>query len=268
MRIVCVDDEVLIAKNTAAICAGLPYVDEALAMTGAEDALEWLEKNSADIAILDIDMPGMNGLQLAAHIRTVRPETKIIFQTGYSQYAVDAFKLRASGYIMKPVDENELAGEIEYVISTNHDKHDEHVDHVVISTFGGFDVFADGKLVNFKQKKCKELLAVLVDRCGASMTRAEVFAVIYEDRQYDRPMQKQLDAIIRSMRDTLREYGIEDIFEMKGGQMRILREKVSCDLYRFLSGDADAVNSYNGEYMSSYSWASNMEGFIAGKQNE
>ena len=265
MRIVCVDDEALIAQNTAALCRKLPYVEETVTLTGAKKALDWFEKNRAEIAILDIDMPGMNGLQLAARIRAASPETKIIFLTGYSQYAVDAFKLRVSGYILKPVDEDELAREIEYAVSTDHGKHDEHV---VIRTFGGFDVFAGGRLVNFKQKKCKELLAVLVDRQGASVSRQEAFAVIYEDRQYDRPMQKQFDAIIRSMRDSLREYGIDDIFEMQRGQMRIMAEKVSCDLYRFLAGDADAVNSYRGEYMSGYSWASNMEGFITGKWAE
>lgn len=265
MRIVCVDDEALIAQNTAALCRKLPYVEETVTLTGAKKALDWFEKNRAEIAILDIDMTGMNGLQLAARIRAASPETKIIFLTGYNQYAVDAFKLRASGYLMKPVDEDELAEEIEYAVSTDHGKHDEHV---VIRTFGGFDVFAGGRLVNFKQKKCKELLAVLVDRQGASVSRQEAFAVIYEDRQYDRPMQKQFDAIIRSMRDSLREYGIDDIFEMQRGQMRIMAEKVSCDLYRFLAGDADAVNSYRGEYMSGYSWASNMEGFITGKWAE
>ena len=262
MRIVCVDDEALIAKNTAAVCAGLPYVDEAMAMTGTGEVLEWFTQNSADVAILDIDMPEMSGLQLAAKIRTICPATKIIFLTGYSQYAVDAFKLRASGYLMKPVTEGELAAEIEYAISTDHMKDE---DRVVVRTFGDFEVFVGGGMVTFKQRKCKELLAVLVDRHGASISRSDAFARIYEDRQYDRPMQKQFDAIIRSMRETLREYGIEDIFEMKGGRMRILPEKVSCDLYRFLEGDADAVNLYRGEYMSSYSWASDMEGIITGK---
>ena len=163
---------------------------------------------------------------------------------------------------MKPVDEDELSQEVEYAIFGDRKRSE---NHVVIRTFGGFDVFVDGELVSFKQKKCKELLAVLVDKRGASVTRAEAFAVIYEDRLYDRPMQKQFDAIIRFMRETLKEYGIEEIFEMKSGQMRIYPEKVSCDLYRFLDGDVDAFNSYSGEYMSSYSWASMMEGAITAK---
>jgi hypothetical protein len=70
------------------------------------------------------------------------------------------------------------------------------------------------------------------------------------------------------MRESLREYGIEDIFEMKGGLMRILPDKVSCDMYHFFSGDVEAVNAYRGEYMSSYSWASSTEGIITGEKTE
>ena len=42
---------------------------------------------------------------------------------------------------------------------------------------------------------------------------------------------------------------------MKSGYLRICPEKISCDMYRFMSGDIDAINSYRGEYMSAYSWA-------------
>ncbi|MBQ9015583.1 MAG: response regulator [Firmicutes bacterium] len=262
MRIVCVDDEALLARSTAALCRSLPEVDAAEALTSGRDALDWFEKNEADIAILDIDMPEIGGLQLAARIKVMRPDTRIIFLTGYSQFALDAFKLRASGYLLKPVDETELANEIRYAAFGEDQGRSKSADRVVIRTFGSFDVFAGGRLVTFRQKRSKELLAILVDRQGGSISRAEAFALIYEDRLYDRRMQKQFDNIIRSMRDTLREYGIEDIFEMKSGQMRICPEKVSCDLYRFLDGDAEAVNRYRGEYMSAYSWACAMEGFV------
>ncbi|MBR0308373.1 MAG: response regulator [Mogibacterium sp.] len=264
MIIICVDDEALLAENTAATCRRLPQVEEAVAMTRGKKALEWFEQNYADIAILDIDMPDMSGLQLAAHIRMISPGTKIIFLTGFSQYAVEAFRLRASGYLMKPVDEEDLAKEIDYALHGDHKEHtgEEHVD---IRTFGGFDVFVDGEMVRFRQKKCKELFAILVDRRGASISRTEAFAMIYEDRLYDRPMQKQLDSIIRYMRESLRAYGIEDVFELSSGQLRICPEKVSCDLYRFLDGDPEAVNSFKGEYMSAYPWAEAMEGILSGK---
>ena len=81
-------------------------------------------------------------------------------------------------------------------------------------------------------------------------------------------MQKQLDVIIRSLRETLRKYDAEDIFELSRGNLRIRPEKINCDMYRFLNGDIDAINSYRGEYMNSYSWAALTEAFIAQERYE
>ena len=89
--------------------------------------------------------------------------------------------------------------------------------------------------------------------------------MLWEDRMYDRAMQKQFDVIIRSMRETLKEYGIEDVFEMEKGMLRIVPERIECDMYRFFAGDVQTINTYRGEYMSPYSWASFTEGLIAGK---
>jgi len=61
--------------------------------------------------------------------------------------------------------------------------------------------------------------------------------------------------IIRSLRDTLRNAGIEEILEIKSGFIRIRPEMLDCDLYRFLKNDPDAVNSYRGVYMWGYDWA-------------
>ena len=259
MRIVCVDDEALIAKNTAALCRQLPYVVEAVTLTGAKEAINWFEMNSAEIAILDIDMPEMNGLALAAEIRKMRPGTAVIFLTGFSEYAVDAFAIHASGYLMKPVNREKLAEEVAYALSGNHAKPQAHI---LARTFGNFDLFTDGKPVTFRQAKCKELLAYLIDRQGGSVTRAEAFAILWEDRMYDRPMQKQLDVIIRSLRETLEEHGIGEIFELKRGTMRVVPDGISCDAWRFFSGDVDAVNEYQGEYMSAYSWANMREAYL------
>ena len=263
MKVICVDDEKLLMEETVSMCLGLPQIDEAEGFTRPADALDWLNENSADIALLDIDMPKMNGLTLAAEIKKKLPDMAIIFLTGYSQFALDAFEVHALGYLLKPVTKEKLAENIAYAISL---KPKRLPGHVVMQTFGNFDVFVDGKHVAFKTARCKELLAYLVDKQGSSVTRAEIFAAVWEDRQYDRPMQKQLDALIRSMRDTLREYGIERIFEMKNGTMRVDPTLFTCDAYLFFQGDADTVNAFRGEYMSAYPWASITESIMTQKQ--
>ena len=263
MKAICVDDEALILQLTVSLCRELPQLDEVKGFTRALEALAWLEEHSADIALLDIDMPGINGLVLAKAIKEKSPDTAIIFLTGYSQYAVDAFAIHASGYLMKPISRERLSAEVDYAISGRVKR---PVSRVTVRTFGNFEILAEGQAVTFSRSKAKELLAYLVDKQGSGVTRAEAFAALWEDGVYDRRMQKQLDVVLRSLRETLQRYGIDDILEVQKGSLRICPEKLDCDLYRFLQGDADAINAYRGEYMSSYAWAEMTEAYMTQSQ--
>ena len=258
MKIICVDDEELVLQLTVSLCKELPEVEDVQGFSKAKDALKYLKTNPADIALLDIDMPDMNGILLAKRIKEINNHVAIIFVTGYSQYAVEAFNIRANGYLLKPISKARLKEEIAYISQEKKEK----PSRIRIRTFGNFDLLVDGETVHFGRSKAKELFAYLVDRQGYGVKRSEAFAVLWEDRLYDRSMQKQFDVIVRSMKDTLSEYGIEDIFETKSGLMRIDVNKVDCDFYRFLQGDVDAINSYRGEYMNSYSWAEMTEAFM------
>lgn len=269
MRIICIDDEPLILNMTVELCEKLPEAPEVTGFTKPGDALSWLEGHSADIALLDINMPEMSGLELAARIRTIDPMTAIIFLTGYSEYAVDAFRLHASGYLMKPVNKQRLAEEIAHAAGLRAQPQalPGPGSRISARTFGEFDLFVDGKPLSFPRSKSKELLAYLIDRQGGGITRSAAAAVLWEDKPYDRSMQKQLDVIIRTLRTALESAGAQDIFELKNGTMRILTEELDCDLFRFLSGDPSAVNAYRGEYMNAYSWASFTEAFLDKMKN-
>ena len=263
MRAICVDDERILVDELTAMCMELPQIDEAKGFVWARDALDWLDHNPVDVALLDIDMPEMNGIQLAAEIKNRWPDTAVIFVTSYAQYAVDAFAVRAVGYLMKPVSRSALAADVAYALSGRQNK---LTGRVIVRTFGLFDVFVDNKPIKFKMAKCKEMLAYLVDRQGSSVPRAELSAILWEERAYDRKQQKQLDTYIRALRQTMKEYGIENMLEMQGGNLRIVPEQFVCDAYLFFAGDSDMINAYRGEYMSTYSWASITEGTMFWKQ--
>ena len=258
------DDEALILDLTVSMCKKIPLCTEVEGFTRAYDALERMDEYMAEIALLDIDMPEMDGIMLASKMREKNPDIVIIFLTGYTQYAVDAFEIHASGYLMKPISLEKLTEELEYAAAGRTKREESRVN---IRTFGNFDVYADGQLVKFSRSKAKELFAYLVDRQGSSVNRNEAFAVLWEKGMYDRSKQKQLDVIIRSLRATLEEYGIGEILEMSGGALRVCPEKTDCDLYRFLNGEPDEVNSYRGEYMTAYSWASLTEAYLDGLNN-
>ena len=275
MRIICVDDDSLALENAISSCRNLMQEPEVVGFSSGKEALQYVEENSCDIVVLDIKMPDMDGLALAGKIKKNHPETAIIFLTSHSEYAIDAYRLHVAGYLIKPVDLDALQEEVDYALSSRYrlisaydeGKGKKDVPHIRIHTFGEFDVFVDGKPVNFARAKSKELLAHLIDRQGG-VTRAEVFATLWEEGMYDRPAQKQLDVIIRSLKDTLQEYGISEILDLERGILRVVPETFECDLYKFMDGDVETMNSYRGEYLSEYSWASMTEAYMDRVKNK
>ena len=259
MVAICIDNDILHAENAASLCRSLPQIEKAIVFTEPTEALAWVSDNHADIVLLDTIISDTSGFDLAEQFRSIIPSISLIFVTAYSEYAVEAFEHHPAGYLLKPLDVVKLAKTIDYALSIMPKRLSSRVR---VNTFGNFDVFIDNMPVRFKLSKSKELLAYLVDRQGCTVSRREAFGILWENRLYDRGMQKQFDVIIRSLRATLREYGIEDIFELEHGCMRVVPEKFSCDLYMFNSGDKGAVSLYRGEYMNSYSWANQMEGLI------
>ena len=259
MNAICVDDEPLAVDYTLGQCARLNEIDDVRGFTNGQEALDWLRDHPVDLALLDINMPKIDGITLAARIKQMNPQTAILFLTAHKEYAFDAYAVRPAGYLLKPVPLEKLAAEVRYVCG---EKKPYVPAHVRIKTFGNFDVYMDGRPVSFKLAKSKEILAYLVDKQGSGASRAELFAAVWEDRLYDRKQQKQFDVYIRSLRETLREYDISEIMEMEKGILRVKPDTFLCDAYLFYSGDSDMINTYRGEYMSAYSWASITEGFL------
>ena len=148
MTAICVDDEPLVLQLSLSLIRELPQFEEVEGFGGSVEALDWLETHRPDLALLDIDMPAINGISLAIRIKERYPDTAVIFLTGYTQYAVEAFALHASGYLMKPISREKLSAEVEYALSGRHTR---RASHIQVRTFGNFDVFVDGKTVSFNR---------------------------------------------------------------------------------------------------------------------
>ena len=214
-------------------------------------ALDYASNNKVDIAFLDIELAGMNGLHLAKKLKDIYGKTNIIFVTGYSKYMGDAFALHASGYVMKPINPARVLHEIENIRHPvmRPDK------GIRVQCFGNFAIFVDGSPVLFGRTKSMEILAYLVDRKGASITKKELAAVLWENEDYSRSVQSHLHILIADMLQALKNAGADDIIIKHRGQYALDTKKIICDYYNYEKGDASAVNNYHGEYMSNYSWA-------------
>lgn len=258
MTIIAVDDEKLALKYLVRTINQAQPDCEIQSFTDPAKALEYLKHNSAELAFLDVEMYEMNGLELARQCKKLHPTINIIFVTGFRDYAVDAFAVHASGYLLKPTSVEKVREELAYLRNAR----SLPVQALHVHTFGNFEVFCNGIPVDFGRSKTKELFAYLVDRKGAGSTTSELCAVLWEDREYNISMQKQFQTIVSDLIKTLRRAGCEDIVVRKRNFLSVDTTRFSCDYYGFLSGDVTAINAYVGEYMSNYSWAEFTTGFL------
>ena len=259
MNILAIDDEYYaleLMKNALEEVAGGSTV---YLCRDVKSALQTATETKIDVAFLDIHMPEMNGVELALELKKLNPKVNIVFATGFSEYMKEGIDLRMSGYIMKPVTPEAVRTELENLrnpIEWNNEK------RIKILTFGNFDVFVDGEPLKFERKQAKEILAYLVDKRGTSATYPELAAMLWEDEEYDRTKQKNLQVYIASLVKTLHSVNVMDLI-LKNRQGILLNTKiVDCDYYRFLEGDTRAINSFTGQYMSAYSWAEFTVGYL------
>lgn len=218
-----------------------------------KQALEYVSSSEESLpyAFLDIRLRGMLGIELAKEIKEIRSETRIIFCSAYTEYALDAFSVHAVGYLLKPITKAKIQETLDQIdMMLNRDPEPER-QKLVVQTFGHFEAFFNDKPLPWERAKAKELLAFLVDQRGASATNAEIALTLWEDDSKVRSVQ----TIISSLRKTLRRVGMGDVLVRARNRTSINVKKIKCDLYDYLAGDSLAINVYQGEYMSNYSWA-------------
>lgn len=113
----------------------------------------------------------------------------------------------------------------------------------------------NGKALLFKRAKAKELLAYLIDRRGVGATVGEICVALWEDDTNDERKKSYFRTILADLRSTLKTAGIEDILDRSFNRYAIKPDLLDCDSFRFLEGDAKAVNSYRHDYLPGYVWA-------------
>ena len=265
MKIIIVDDEEPAVKTLIKIINKIKPESEVNGFTSPKKALEFLEQNQADVAFLDVEMYGINGIELAKEIKDKCHNINIIFVTGYSEYALDAVSLRASGYLIKPASEEKVLEELENLRNPIKKNIKERIR---VQTFGNFEIFVDNEPVTFRRAKSKEILAYLVDKKGSGVTNAELAAVLFEEKEYDRSLQKQMQVYISDMIKTLKEVNASEIVIKKYNSLSINPDAFQCDYYDFLKMDVNAINSYMGEYMINYSWSEFTTGMLEEKNKK
>ena len=112
MHVIYVDDEQPALDNFRLTAAAFLEIDSLNLFLDGISALDWAKEHVVDIAFLDVEMPGLHGLELARELRKINSDIRIVFVTAYSQYAMDAWDIDATGYILKPYSEADVYKEL------------------------------------------------------------------------------------------------------------------------------------------------------------
>ena len=247
MIAIAVDDEALMLGALVQAITASPDITMVTQFSACEDALDYVRDHAVDVAFLDINMRGMGGLALAEGILDACPACKIVFCTGYEQYALPAFKLHASGYLLKPIEAEDVQAEINNIKSVRQKEKP-----LTVKCFGNFEVYAKEEKLVFKRLKTKELFAFLVDRNGAGMTAKQICAVLFPDDPDDSKNASYLRQLILDLKNTLKSVGAEGVLCHETPCYRIDTGLLKCDYVSYLE---TGKPEFHGEYMTQYSWA-------------
>ena len=261
MQIFAIDDEPEMQRLLhRAIAEVLPdaRISDFFLASDALDAVAAGEK--PDLIFSDIEMPSPNGLEFTERLKTLIPNIPVIFVTQHKEYALDAYRLHARGYVLKPVEAERIREEIQQIFP----EIIENADKIQVRCFGYFEVFWQDKPIFFGRSRTKELLAFLVDHVGGTVTAEEVIAALYEETSAEKmKMAKQnLRNLVNDLKTTLGKIGMGKALVRQGSSIAINPECLDCDYYRMLRGDSCTAKLFRGQYMEQYSWAETTKGML------
>ena len=246
MKILAVDDEKLMLNRLVRSINEAKPEAEVHEFRSGKEALEFAEGNEIDVAFLDINMRGMDGLTLAKELNNLYPEINIIFCTGYDEYVSEAFReIRCNGYISKPVDAEQIKEELSHLRLPMKEEKEKRIK---IQCFGYFAVHIDGKPMEFGSAKTQELFAYLVNACGGTCTNQEIMTYLWDD---DGIHDSYFKKIRKDLFDTLEKYGCPEVVVKTWGGLAVQPDLVECDYYNWKK---EHTGDYEGDFMKQYFW--------------
>lgn len=252
MRYLIVDDEALVLRDEErTLREVVSEQDVILTADYYEDALAYAEEDKINVAFLDIEMPEMSGLELAKRLKELQPDMNIVFVTAYSDYMKEAWNMYVSGYLLKLVQKSDIEKALMNLRFTKEVQEEK----LEIQCFGNFECFYKGRPIKFERGKSKEFFACLVEAKGAKVRTNEIRAKLFEEEEDSVKKKSYIRTLASDIRKTLKRFGLSDVLLHERDYYYLDLAMIDCDYFRYLKGDAIAVNQYQGVFMKQYSWA-------------
>ncbi len=251
MKILAVDSSRAVLEEITGFVRELYPEEEVLCFESSLEALAKARSEEIDIAFLAVDLPELNGLDLGQYLVELYPLINLIYLAEGKECGYEAMALHASGYILKPVLQENVKREME---DLRHSAVQKNHKRLFAQTFGNFELFVDGKPIEFKYSKTKEIMALLINNRGAQTTNGEIIATLWEDDGDPEKKASYLSNLRQDLQNTMTRYKLNGIILKRRGSMAIAMDRIECDLYDWLEKKQKSQYHYMGDYMNQYSW--------------
>lgn len=195
LRVIIVDDEKMPINQLCRVLSEFDYIQIVDCYTDPLEAIKAIQEIKPDVVFLDIEMPQINGIEVAAKLLEVSPKSEVIFVTAYDKYAIEAFEVCAIGYMLKPARKEKLEKTLQRVLKSNEDnKSEKFIDKKVskysIQCLGKIDILKDKQPmnINFRSAKVKELFAYYVHYRNRRIHREELVELFWTDMKYEKAL--------------------------------------------------------------------------------
>ena len=179
-----------------------------------------LLNDDVQILFLDIEMPGINGIDVVPMLKEKYKKLNIIYVTGHPEYVFDAVGMHPSGFLTKPVCEQDIIRELQELRFPL-----EPVKSSLKVQCSPFALFANGKPFDFGRGMTIELFAYLIYKEGAFCTNGELLGILWGG---DPDKQGNLRQLVLNMRKCLKRIGAESIIVKKYGKMGVDIDAIEC----------------------------------------
>ncbi len=265
LKAVAVDDEMIAIERFARLLQQAENVSLVGSFARPAEAMDFIQSHDVDVLFLDIEMPGMNGLELAERIFEIKPHIEVVFVTASDKYALRAFQAHAIGYLLKPVDRKEVEKQIAAIMKRRQAmQHQPVMNHFTVQCLGYFLCFPQGphlEPLHWRTAKAEELFALLLHHQGQPVAREKIIDILWQDMDAAKASHN-LYSTIWYIRTTLDNMGYGDMLIRARGSYYIKLDGLQCDAVEFMrsldctrTGDNHtdrlemALSLYKGHYL-------------------
>jgi len=157
-KIILADDHQMIREGLSALMSDVDNIEIVMTASNGKEVLDFLKKQTADLILMDINMPELDGIQATKKIKKLYPKVKVLILSMHNKegFVKNAIEVGADGYILKNTGKKELLLAIDHIISGN-TYFSQEVTHTLISNMRSGN--ADGVTLSSKEKDVLEMLS-------------------------------------------------------------------------------------------------------------